>query len=112
MYKRLLAQEPFLRLLASSNPKRRKLLLQHATKEELKTLFEICLNIIKKNIPLKQDQFKKLNRYKSLVRELGSKRVTLKRKNQLIHQKGGAIGAVVGTVANLVLPLLASLLRK
>ena len=112
MYKRLLAQEPFLRLLASSNPKRRKLLLEHATREELKTLFEICLNIIKEKIPLKEDQFKKLNRHKNLVRQLGNKQVTLKRKHQLIHQKRGAIGAVVGTVANLVLPLLASLLKK
>ena len=55
MYKRLLAQEPFLRLLSRSSSKRKKALLQQATKNMI-SLFEICLNNIKGNIPLKSGQ--------------------------------------------------------
>ena len=61
MYKRLLAQEPFLRLLSRSSPKRRKSLLEQATKDELTSLFEICLNIIKGNITLTPAHHKKFN---------------------------------------------------
>ena len=57
MDKRLLAQEPFLRLFTRSSPKRRKRLLQQATKEELTVLFEICLNTFKGNIPLNNNAF-------------------------------------------------------
>ena len=44
--------EPFLHLLARSSAKRRKFLLKQATKEELASLFEICLNILRGNLPL------------------------------------------------------------
>ena len=111
MYKRLLAQETFLRLLARSNPKQRKILLSQATKEELATLFEICLNIIKGNIKLNRDHFKKLKRHRRIVRELGDKKVPLKDKKEIITQSGGAIGSVIGTLGSLILPLLAKLIK-
>jgi len=112
MYKRLLAQEPFLRLLARSSSKRRKVLLHQATKEELTALFEICLNIIKGNIPLNTKQEKTLKHHRKLIRQLADKKNSFQSKKNIVFQKGGAIGAVVGTVANLVLPLLASLLKR
>ena len=111
MDKRLLAQEPFLRLLTRSSPKRRKRLLQQATKDELTVLFEICLNILKGNIPLNDTAFKKLKRHKGILRTLGSKKVALTHKKKIVNQKGGAIGTVVGTIASLVLPLLARLIK-
>ena len=102
MDKRLLAQEPFLRLLSRSSPKRRKRLLQQATKDELTVLFEICLNILKGNIPLNNTVFKKLKRHKGILRTLGSKKVALTHKKKIANQNGGAIGTVVGTIASLV----------
>ena len=112
MYKRLLSQEPFLHLLAKSSSKRRKNLLHQATKEELTALFEICLNIIKGNIPLTAKQLKTLKHHRQIIRQLANKKKSFKSKKKIVSQKGGAIGAVAGTVAKLVLPLLASLLQK
>lgn len=111
IYKRLLAQEPFLRLLERSNPKQRRELLSQATKEELTTLFEVCLNIIKGHIPVEGQKFKQLKRYRNVVRQLGDRKVALKKKKRMISQEGGAVGAVVGTVASLILPLLAKLIK-
>ena len=111
MNKKLLAQEPFLRLLARSGSKRRKRLLQQAPKDELTSLFEICLNIIRGNIPLNSTHYKKLKRHRTLLRTLGDKSVSLQRKKRLVNQKGGAIGTVVGTIASLVLPLLSRLIK-
>ena len=62
MDKRLLAQEPFLRLHTRSSAKRRKQLLHQATKDELTVLFEICPNILKGNIPLNNTVFKKVKK--------------------------------------------------
>lgn len=111
MYKRLLAQEPFLRLLAQSSHKRRAQLLEVATKEELTTLFEICLNIIKGNITLNSNNLKKLKRHKGLIRTLSDRKVSLTHKKKLVHQKGRGIGAIIGTIASLVLPLLSKLIK-
>ena len=111
MYKRLLANEPFLRLLTRSSAKRRKVLLRQASKKELTALFEICLNIIKANIRLNSTQFKKLKKHQRVIRTLSDKKVPL-RKKITVNQKGGAAGAVIGTIASLVLPLLAKLVKK
>jgi hypothetical protein len=111
MYKRLLGQEPFLRLLSRSSAKSRKVLLQQASKKELTTLFEICLNIIKGNIPLTNTQLKKLKKHQKLIRALSDKKISLRQKKLIVNQKGGAIRAVVGTIASLVLPLLAKLIK-
>ena len=108
MSKRIKAQQPFLHLLARSGPQRRKSLLKQATKDELSSLFEICLNILKGNIPLDSKTYKKFKRQSSLLRTLSNKKVSLKRKKRLVNQKGGFIGAI----AKFALPLLAGLLTK
>ena len=108
---RLMSQEPFLRLLSRSSPRRRKLLLKHATKDELTALFEICLNIRNNKVHLTDNELKKLKKHRTLIRELADKKVSFKRKKGLINQKGGAIGTVVGTVASLILPLLSKLIK-
>ena len=81
MYKRLLANEPFLRLLTRSSAKRRKVLLRQASKKELIALFEICLNIIKGNIPLNSTQFKKLEKHQRVIRTLSDKKGGIEKKD-------------------------------
>ena len=47
MSKRLEITEAFLRLLAHSSKPKRKILLQGATNEQYKGLFELCLNLLR-----------------------------------------------------------------
>lgn len=100
--------EPFLRLLARSSAKRRKALLNQVTRDELKSLCEICLNILKGNIPLDDKTYHKLKRHKAKLRTLANKKIPVKQKKKVVNQHGGFIG----TVAAIALPLLASLLKK
>ena len=108
MSKRLKTNQPFLHLLARSGAKRRKSLLKQATKEELTTLFEICLNILQGNIPLSSYMHKKLKRAQNTLRQLADKKISITRKKKVVNQKGGFLG----TVASIALPLLASILLK
>lgn len=110
---RLYKQEPFLRLLQRSNASVRKQLLANATKEELTTLFEICLNILKGNIPssLKRKCLnnKTLKNNKSILRTLGNKKIPFTQKKAIVQQ-GKGIGTIA-TVASLILPLLGKLIK-
>ena len=108
MSKALENSEPYIRLLARSSAKRRKLLLNQATREELKSLCEICLNILKGNIPLGDTNFRRLNRNCNTIKALANKRISLKIKKGIVNQKGGFLG----TVASIALPLLASLFTQ
>lgn len=62
--------EPFLQMLAGSTPKRRKVLLKDSTMNEVKSVCEVCLNIIRGNIPLNEKQRRKLRRKKWVLRDL------------------------------------------
>jgi hypothetical protein len=108
MSKRLRINQPFIHLLARSSAKRRKFFLKQATKEELASLFEICLNILRGHVPLSVHMHKKLERERHTLRTLADKKISLRRKKKVINQKGGFLG----TLAAIALPLLAQLLTK
>ena len=69
MSKRLQMNESFLHLLARSSAKRRKFLLKQATKEELASLFEICLNILRGNLPLSPHMHTQLKRERNTFKK-------------------------------------------
>ena len=87
MSKRLRTNQPFLHLLARSSAKRRKSLLKQATKEELATLFEICLNILSGNLPLSPYMHKKLKKERHTLRKLADKKTSLNHKKKLVNKK-------------------------
>ena len=111
MSKRLRDAQPFLHLLSRSSSKRRKLLLKQATKDELASVFEICLNILKGNLNIgnkNSKTYKTFHRQRALLRKLGDKKVPFNTKRKLVVQKGGFIG----TLASIAIPLIAGLLGR
>ena len=108
MSTRLEMTDAFIKVLAKSSATQRKLLLRGATNEQLKGLFELCLNIIRGNLPLSNAEFHKLKRHRKTLESLASRRVPLYKKREIVNQKGGFIGAV----ANLAIPLLASIIAN
>ena len=64
MSTRLEMTDAFIKVLARSNANQRKLLLRGATNQQLKGLFELCLNIIRGNLPINNTEFRRLKRYK------------------------------------------------
>ena len=110
MSQRLEITEAFLRLLANSSIPKRKILLAGATNEQYKGLFEICLNLLRGNLPLGTKEKKKFRRNRHLVRNLANKRISIKKKRDLLNQRGGA--AFVSGLATFALPLLAQLIAS
>ena len=104
----LKTSEHYIQLLAKSGPKKRKALLIQATHEELKRLCEICLNILKGNIPLSDNNFRKLKRKSYTIKVLTNSKIPFRVKKRMVSHKGGFLG----TMASLAIPLLSKLLLK
>ena len=60
MATRLEITENFANKLADASRKERKKLLKNASEEQLKGLFEICLNIIRGNVPMEKSEYQRL----------------------------------------------------
>ena len=73
MSTRLEMTDAFIKVLARSNANQRKLLLRGATNEQLKGLFELCLNIIRGNLPVNNTEFRRLKRYRKTLESLLSR---------------------------------------
>ena len=108
MSTRLEMTDAFIKVLARSNTRQRKLLLRGATNEQLKGLFELCLNIIRGNLPINNTEFLRLKRHRKTLESLASRRVPLYKKREIVNQKGGFIGAV----AKIAIPILASIIAS
>jgi hypothetical protein len=81
-----------------------KALLQTISKDQLNALTEIAFNILKGNIPLTENQKKKLRQHRPSLRILGVK------KNSANRRKAVLKPFLVVTVLKIVSPVLKSLL--
>ena len=100
----------FIRLLSDSSPLSRRKLLQKVSNKDLKAISELCLNLIRGNIKLNKRQRAKFERYKKSIGLLANRRISLKKKKQVINQKGSA--GFLLPLASIALPLLAEIVQK
>lgn len=64
-------------------------MLQHANADQINAVSELILNLLKRRIPLDPPTTAKLRRYKTVLREVGKRKNSLKRrKEHLLTQKG------------------------
>ena len=101
---RIKDNKEFLDFLCKSNKKLRKILIQHASKEQNNTICEIILNILKGNFQIPKEKLSILNKKKNQLRAIIQK-TPLKKKKHII-QKGGfleiLIPAIVSGLASIV----------
>ncbi len=83
------------RLLSLATPQARKELIRKGDREFVDSVCECCLNVLKGNVPLNSQEKSKLRKHKNELRKLIKKRVSLKKKKEII-QKGGFLGALLG----------------
>lgn len=95
-----------LKILVKAGPRQRKAILCNANNDLVGAIAEIALNTLKGNLPLKPSQYRSLKRKKGVIKKLSDRKVSLKKKKQIILQSGGFIGPLLGTA----IPLLTSLL--
>ena len=87
---------PELQVLAKCRPRQRKRFIMHAHKDLINCISEVCTNTLKGNVPLKPAQKKALVRYKRHLRQVADKRNSNKKRREILVQKGGFIGALIG----------------
>ena len=96
-----------LRQLRYAKPAVRKQMIKNGDKELINAICETCKNILKANVPLTPSQKRRLCRHKRTLRELVKKKVSLKRKKQIL-QKGGFLGALITPILSLLGGLIGS----
>ena len=96
--KRLRRQRPFLQsVLKEANQKKRQQMLTYANKDQINAISEMVLNLLKKRIPIKPQTLTKLKRHKTVLREVGRRRNSLKRRREhLLKQTGQGFWSGLG----------------
>lgn len=100
---------PVLEAFKVLNKKQTKAVIKDAHPQLISCICELCLNLLKNNIPVSNCTLKKVKKHKKLIRALATKGESVAKKKKLISQKGGfaflpllapllasAIGGVVG----------------
>jgi hypothetical protein len=77
-----------------------------ASKDQLRGMEEVCVNIIKNTVPLTPEQELICKRWKKPLRLLALKRYPNKKKKELM-QKGGFLGAILPIIASVLGSVLA-----
>ena len=104
--KRLWRQRPFLETVFQTTPTRRRHLLQHGNQDQINALSELVLNLLKRHIPLTPPLIARLRRYKSLLRDVGKRRHSTKRRRALLmSQLGRGLWSGLKEACACVMPL-------
>ena len=101
----------FLKLLTSCNSRLQKVLIKNATKEQIYSLCEIILNILNGNVKLSEEEFKKLDKKKKVLRYLVQNKTSIKKKKYLI-QKGGFLQFIIPSIITGIASIVSSLIEK
>lgn len=77
-------------------------MIKKSSKDFIETLVEICINIIKGNVPLSSAQFKRLKRFHKQLKQVTLKSTPQKKKRR-VFQQGGFLGALLKPLLGLLL---------
>ena len=73
-----------------SQSKETSTIIGHANADQINSVSEVVLNLLKGRIPVHASTYGKLKRHKKVLRELGKRRNSVRRRRKhLIKQKGG-----------------------
>ena len=92
--------------------KERKNFVKTAGSELLKTISEICLNLLQGNISISPNDVKKLKKYKNQIITLSKKQHNLTKRRNICSQKGGFIGTLIATLLPTIIGSIISATRK
>ena len=75
--------------MMQATPQTRKKLVKDSPSEVIRCVSECCHNVLKGNVHLSSAQKKKLYPSRQHLRRLASKSISVKKKKQILNQKGG-----------------------
>ena len=92
-------KDPLVKALGDASKKRRDVLIDTISVDEMRSIREVINNFLENNIPVTPAVFKKLQKYKSFLRRFG--REPLRVKKKLLKQNGGFFGLIAPAIASL-----------
>ena len=92
----------FFTFLAKLSPKRQKIIIKGADKPILLALSEICLNLVRRNVPLNDKEKKLLRPFSKQIYQLSLKNKSSNQKKKLI-QRGGLLGTLLTSILPIIL---------
>lgn len=100
----------FLSLLSKNKKKKqRNQLIDIANGSQIKSVTECVMNLLSGNIPLSKHQLSQLKKHRKQMRELTKRQLSIKRKKQILKQKGGFLGAILPLAVSAIGSLLPGL---
>ena len=100
---------PFLEYLRGLSPKNQRNIIKFADKPLLICLSEICLNLVRQQIPLQAKDIKKLKKFENEICILAEKKHSLNKRKQILVKKGGFIPSILSILPTLISGVIASL---
>ena len=93
-----LRRRPFLQsVLKEANRKKRQQMLTYANADQINAISEMVLNLLKRRVPVKPQTLDKLKRHNTVLREVGRRRNSLKRRREhLLKQTGQGFWSGLG----------------
>ena len=86
----------FLKFFSKIGSSRRSRLIPSLNKPHVQSISEVCENFLKSNVPCTLCELKKLYPYREELRTLSSKKLSLKKKKNLMTtRRGGALLSVL-----------------
>ena len=110
MSARLKRNLDFLRVLQKANKQQRKAILGTGNKDLILCLCEVIDNVLAGTVKLSIKQKKELSKYKTILRQLIDKKVTISKKRKLFIQKGGFLPAILGPALGLAATIIGQLI--
>jgi len=105
MGERVYRNQDFLRLLCKTTAPQRKALVRTATTDQIESICECALNVLRKNVPLTPSEIVKLRKNKRVIYKLADKRVPVSKKRKKLEQAGGFLPALLVPILSTVLGL-------
>ncbi len=104
-------QLEMLKYLAKSKSKLRKSILSHADKNLITAICECSDNLLRGNIKISQKVKEQLKKYRHVLRELVEKS-SVKKKRQILVQKGGFLEFLIPAVASGIAEIISSVISR
>jgi hypothetical protein len=92
---RIASQIALLRYLAVAVPNQRKQLLRSLSREQINTISEICLNLLKGNVDITDRELSLLSKHKNTLRKLSVKSVDSYTKRELMCKDATGIKTLI-----------------
>lgn len=96
--KRLRVHKHMLHVLKNCKSCVRKNIILNSSGELIKTLGEVCLNVLNGNAKISKKCKSHLRKYKTILRKLAKRDISVSSKRKILVQKGGFLPVILSAV--------------